>query len=1184
VVTVVFADLAESTALQERLDAESARAVMARFYQAMRAVVDAHGGRVQKFIGDAVVAVFGAPVVREDDALRAVRAAAAMTRALADLNGELERGWGVQLTIRTGVHTGELVVVPGSGARIIGGSEIVVGDVMNTAARLEQAAASGEILIGDETWRLVRQAVEVESVAALELKGKSAPVRAWRLVSPERDATSRELPVEPPLVAREAELARLRSALEETIAARTCRLATVIGSPGVGKTRLAQEFARSVGDRANVVAAHCEPSGEGITLLPVAEAVRSLAGIGEADPPEMVAEKLRALAPEVPESKRINQRVAGVLGAAEPSSAEETFWALRRGLELLARQRPIVIVVDDLHWGQPMFLDLLEHLIEWVSAAPVLILALARGELREIRESLTSTRRRATHVIELQPLGEAESRALVSGLLGGQELPEALGERILTRSEGNPLFLGEMMRMLVDEGAIRHEAQRWIAVADAAAIEVPPTINALLAARIERLGAEERSVVERAAVIGKEFYRGAVAQLVAPRVRTAIDGHLEALRRKDMVEPEGTYWIDEPVYRFHHVLIRDAAYRLLLKEARAELHERVADWLEVKAGELVGEHEEVIAFHLEQAHSYWRELGPLDARGKALGVRAAHRFHSAGRRALARADLAAAANLLGRALECDAAAEPDILWDLCETVLSAGDTENAAGLVKRLAAVGAADPRGRARASILAAQLANLTGAGEAADASDSLAEAASALGELGDRAGEAKGWHVCAQARARLGEIAAAEEALDSALRAARSAEDARRMTAVLADAPRAALWGPSPVVQASGRCLDVVRILRITPGNRHVEANGLRCQAVLEAMRGRTDAARELLADARANLEELGLTVELHEMAIDASLVELLSGDAFSAEALLRRALDGFTALGLTHGAAQAAALLARALIEQGRDEEAEEQATFAQRHASDDLKTTIAACGAQAQALASRGEHELALTTAQRAVELAAPTDALTDKADASMALACVLHAIGRDQEAREEAGYARALYEAKGHTVGVTRAERAGDASRQPVRPTPQTLLEREPSALGDKPPEQVWAASARCLNARDLDGIVGLYADAWVETDRRRLRGSVAHGREAAERLWRSAFEMNSDLRIDIEEILACDNRVIAGRFRLSGRATADAGGGRWEISAGTVMVVEHAQFVSSDRYEYDDEAAMLARYAELSAT
>src|SRR5579884_1551426 len=745
-VSVLFSDLAGSTAMQEALDPESVRQVMARYYEVMRAAVGRHEGHIEKFIGDAVVAVFGRWVVREDDALRAVRCAAAMVADLAELNDELERAWGTRLALRTGVNTGELVLSE---------EGILVGDTMNTAARFEQAAAAGEILLGETTWRLVRNHVGVEEVAPLELKGKSVPVRAWRLMSaaPSPGAAPVEILPDAPLVGRESELARLHAALHGAIAQRVCRLVTVVGSPGLGKSRLAEVFGREAAERAQVLRGHCEPSGEGNAFLPVAEVVREVSGIGDADTPEIAREKLRALAPaEDPDRERLVDRVAGVIGIGEPASPQETFWALRRGLEDLARRRPLVVVLDDLHWAQPMLLDLLEHLVEWIADAPVLVLALARPELREAREVLTSPGRRAADVIELEPLDTGESRMLLDGLLGAADLPPGLLARMLETTGGNPLFLGELVRMLVDEDALVLGEDGWAVAAGAESFDVPPTIQALLSARIERLPADERAVVERAAVIGQQFYRGAVAELLSPPVRSAIDGHLAALRRKEMVEPEGVYWIDEPVYRFHHVLIRDAAYRLLLKEVRAVLHERFADWLADKAGELVGEYEEVIAFHLEQAHAYRRELGPLDEAGRTLGARAAEHLLSAGRRALAREDLSAAVSLLSRAVACQGAADAEILWDLAEAVLSAGDATRGAEVVARYRDVTGEDALGRARAAVIEAQLANLTGEDDPVATAELVTEVARELRALRDGRGEAKAWAVVAQTNARLG------------------------------------------------------------------------------------------------------------------------------------------------------------------------------------------------------------------------------------------------------------------------------------------------------------------------------------------------------------------------------------------------------------------------------------------------
>jgi ketosteroid isomerase-like protein/tetratricopeptide (TPR) repeat protein len=1029
------------------------------------------------------------------------------------------------------------------------------------------------VLIGEATWRLVRRAVQLEPVEPLALKGKSEPVRAWRLIAtvpgPDQPGGGR---VDAPLVGRVSELGRLRGALDDAVARRCCRLVTVIGSPGMGKTRLSQEFAAAVGSEVTIVQGRCEPSGEGITFLPVAEMLRGAGEIGETDPPETVRAKLAGLVEGEQDAERIVARAASLLGAADPASVQETFWGVRRILEALARRRPLVVVLDDVHWGQPLFLDLVEHLVEWVRDGPMLLLVLSRPELRETRAVLTVPGRRAADVVELAPLASTESRAFIDGMLGRVELPADLLDRILDTTEGNPLFLGETLRMLVDEGSLTLDGENWI-TPGAGAVVVPPTIQALLSARIERLRHEERSVVERAAVIGKQFYRGAVAELVAPPVRSGLDGHLETLRRKEMVEPDGTYWVDEPVYRFHHVLIRDAAYGLLLKQARAELHERFADWLAVKAGDLVGEHEEVIAYHLEQAHEYRRQLGPLDDHARSLGARAAVMFGSAGRRALARADLAAATNLLSRALERTEDDDPELLWDLAEALLSGGDAGTAAGIVSRLAALAERYPRLRARADVLTGQLAILTGAGELEATIDQLSAAAEELAAADDGPGAAKAYHVAAQGLLQLDRLGAAETKLDQALVAARRAGDRRRITAVLAAAPRVALWGPSPVVRASGRCLDVLRILRMTPGNRHVEAIALRCQAVLEAVRGRYDPARAVLATARTTLHELGLSWELHELAIHAGIVELLAGDPAAAEAELRAARDGFTALGVDVRAAQAAALLARALVELGRDDDAIEHTRYAEQHAGGDLKTTIIWCGARAEALARRGSHAEALALAQHAVTLAEPTDALPDKADAAMTLARVLRALERCDEARAAAKSARELYQAKDHTVGVTRATELAGA---PVI-TPLTAA-RPTAVLGDRPPERAIAEWIWCVDARNVDAIVELFAEDIVRVDHRKLGWDEVRGRDALRDLYRSAMDIWPDVHTEPHEVLACDDRVIAFTHTTSGT---DGKGSPFEIPFGVVFLVENGLITTWDQYEPDNRQAMIGRYAEL---
>jgi tetratricopeptide (TPR) repeat protein len=938
--------------------------------------LERQGGYVTKFIGDAVVGLFGFPTVREDDALRAVRAAGAMRDALVQLNEELDRDWGVRIGMRIGVNTGEVVISP---------QGLAVGDAMNTAARLEQAAPAGEVLIGGSTWRQVRHAIRAEALEPLTLKGKRSPVAAFRLLAAPATAPAR-VRIEAPLIGRDAELGRLLEAFERTITARACRLVSVIGSPGLGKTRLAEELATALGERATVVWGRCEPTGEGITFAPVVEVLRGAGGIGEADPEPAVRGKLAALVPDDPDAELLVERAVSILGFGAPAPAAETFWAVRRLLGALAQTRPLLVVLDDVHWGQPTFWELIEHLAEWGRHAPILLLVLARPELRELRPTLATLATRgglAHDVLELTPLDQDQSRRLVDELLDRTEVPQALAARILTATEGNPLFLGETVRMLVDDGVLRRQADGWAITGDAEVVEVPPTISALLAARIERLDAAQRAVVEPASVIGKQFYRGAVAQLAPPPVAAGIDEHLAALRRKEVVEPEGTVWIDEPVFRFHHVLIRDAAYRGLLKEARAELHERFADWLQTKVGELVGEHEEIIAFHLEQAHDYRRQLGPLDHHGRELAARATARLHSAGRRALAREDLPAASNLLFRAarlFSVDAPELPEVLIELLEALLSAGDTAEAAPVLQRLLVIAGEDKRLSAWAGVFGAQLAELTDTAHLHEALDELTAAADALAGAGDERGVAKAQHVRAQALALLGRVGEVETVLDQALVAARRAGATRRVNAVLTAAPRAALWGPSPVMRASGRCLDVVRILRMGQGNRHVEALALRCQAVLEAMRGRTDATRNILNRCRATLEELGLGLELVETAHYTGIVELIAGEHQAAEQQLRGAYEGFTARGLGVGAAAAAARLARALLAQDRDTEAEELTRFSEAHAGEQLQPTIIWLGVRAQILARRGEHAEAEHYARRAVELASATDALVDHADA------------------------------------------------------------------------------------------------------------------------------------------------------------------------------------------------------------
>jgi class 3 adenylate cyclase len=536
VVTVLFCDLVGSTALGESTDPEALRARMRRYFDDLRTIVERHGGVVEKFVGDAVMAVFGIPVSHEDDALRAVRTASEMRAAIA------EHG----LEARIGVNTGE-VVVGGEG------ETFATGDAVNVAARLEQAAAPGEALIGAETLSLVRDAVRVEAVEPLTLTGKSEPVDAYRLLEVMADHDALALHLEAPLVGRQRERGRLWRDFEDVLAESTCRLFTLLGPAGIGKSRLVADFLERAAGEADILRGRCLHYGEGITYWPLVEILVPL-GVD-------------------PDS---------VLG----SSAEETQLAFRRLLEARAADRPQIVVIDDLQWAEPVFIDLLEHVANFSRDASIFLLCVARTELLELRPGWGGGKLNATSIL-LEPLGDSECEMLIENLLGDANLDAKTRGRIAAASEGNPLFVEEMLAMVRDHGGNGD-------------IVVPPTIHALLQARLDTLGADERLVIERGAIEGRVFHRGAVAVLSPEPMRQSLGSHLATLIRKELIRPDRPAFPDDDAFRFRHLLIRDAAYESLPKATRAELHERFADWL--AQHDLVERHE-ILGYHLEQ-HRY----------------------------------------------------------------------------------------------------------------------------------------------------------------------------------------------------------------------------------------------------------------------------------------------------------------------------------------------------------------------------------------------------------------------------------------------------------------------------------------------------------------------------------------------------------------------------------------------------
>jgi class 3 adenylate cyclase/tetratricopeptide (TPR) repeat protein len=1010
-VTVVFSDVIDSTPLGEHLDAEAYRRVISRYFIEVSRVLERHGGTVEKFIGDAVMAVFGIPVVHEDDALRAVRAATELREALAALNQELRREYGIELAIRTGINTGE--VVAGDSAE---GQAFATGDAVAVAQRLESASSSGEILIGETTHRLVRNAVLVEPLDPLSLKGKSEPVHAWRLLGVLAGAPAFARRLDSPLVGRERELALLEQAFGRAVDERACHMFTVLGAAGVGKSRLANEVLSSLSGKARVLIGHCTPYGEGNTFWPLTELVRQAASISRRLPAEEARGRLVALLKEEPEAEMVADRIGAATGIAEgDASGEETFWAVRKLLEAMAQEQPLVVGFDDLQWAEPTFLDLIDYLADWTKDAPVLIVCLARPELLDERPAWGGGKLNTTSIL-LEPLREADIKELIANLLGEGEIAEHVPRSLGEASEGNPLFVEEMLRMLIEEGELKREDGNWVAAGGLASVKAPPTIEALLAARLDRLERGDRAVLERAAVVGKLFSREALTALVPAAER--LDEHLASLVRKDLIRADRT---DAEAFGFRHILIRDAAYLALAKEARAELHEHFATWLEsARPGR---EYQEILGYHLEQAHRYRAELAPPDRHTRELATRGAESLVAAGRRAFARGDAPAAVGLLTRAtllLRDDEEARLEIAPDLGAALVETGDLMQADAVLSRT--IAAADASGDRQLELRAElERAWVDLRGEAtvgAGDLQAIAERGIATFEgVGDEVGLARAWFLLSAVHWLASRWGARTEALERALLHARRAGHRRQEAVILGALPLSLSWGSTPIPEAIGRCQE---LLAQAEGVRTVEAKILVVLAELEGGLGNFDDARRLYKESQAILEELGLRLLLGIQSQAGGTIELLAGDPQAAENELRWGLEMLQKLGAN--ASTVAALLGGALYEQGRYDEAERLTQLSESATADeDVACQILYRGVRAKVHARRGELEEAERLARQAAALAVDTDALTVHGDALMNLAEVLRLAGREAEAAPVADEARALYEAKGNTVLRARAK-------------------------------------------------------------------------------------------------------------------------------------------------------------------
>ena len=552
---------------------------------------------------------------------------------------------------------------------------------------MEQAAQPGEILIGAGTLSLVRDAVRVEATEPLPLKGKSEPVQAFRLLDVLAGAPALARRLDSPMVGRDDELRQLLDAFDRAERGRSCELVTIVGEAGVGKSRLTTEVLSRLAGRATVLEGRCLPYGDGITFWALAEMVRRAAAIDEADPPADALAKIADLLNGEDDAALVRDRVGAAIGLSDATGAiQETFWATRRLLEALAADRPVVAVFDDIHWAEPTLLDLLEYVAGFSREHPILVLCMARPELRETRPEWD----RAGTVITLAPLDSATSEDLIQNLIRSARLPSQIRDRIVEAAEGNPLFVEEMLRKLIDDGALRRDDGAWVATADLSRLSAPGTIQALITAGLDRLQDEGRAVIQRAAVVGQVFYWGAVTELSPEDARPAVGTNLQTLQRKELIRPEASPFAGEDAFRFSHLLVRDAAYESIPKRTRADMHERFASWLERVAGDRLAEYEEIVGYHLEQAHRYVIELGPPGDRSRTLGEMASSLLAKSGRAALDRSDVPAALNLLSRALElvpADSPARPRLLVDLCLALELSGRYDDEAAQLEEAASL-----------------------------------------------------------------------------------------------------------------------------------------------------------------------------------------------------------------------------------------------------------------------------------------------------------------------------------------------------------------------------------------------------------------------------------------------------------------------------------------------------------------
>jgi class 3 adenylate cyclase/tetratricopeptide (TPR) repeat protein len=958
VVTALFCDVVGSTALASELDPETVHRILSRYFEDVGATIARHGGTIEKFAGDAIFAVFGIPVVHEDDALRAVRAAAEIRDRLpvlaADVGFELE----FHIGLNTGlVHTDEE-------------RSLAIGDAVNVAARLQQAAGSGEILIGADTMRLVTGAVTAQRVPPLTLKGKAEPVEAFRLI--ETDSTSGWEPMEGNLVGREWELRLLRTAWEQTLAQRRCTQLTIIAPAGTGKSRLAHALLGELEVAATVLRGRCLHYGEGITFWPLREALTPL---GEVAKP-----------------------VLDGLAHGGGATPEELFLGVRQLLQSLAEERPIALLIEDLQWAEPMLLDLLGHVVELARDAAILVLCTARNEFLERFHDAPSPPLRSGSVLRLTPLGRPACEELLGEV--GRELSPEARERVIATSEGNPLFLQELLALARQTGSV----------------EVPPTIHALLSARLEQLPVEERLPLERGAVEGYVFHSGAVETLMVERSREEVAQHLSALQRRQLIRPHATSLPGQAAFRFLHQLFRDTAYERLPLAQRAALHERFADWA-LREGAGRPDLDEIIGWHLEQATRYRRELRMEPA--PQLSTRGARHLHRAGMRAGERGDISAARSLLERALALVPESDRlrvDITLTLAERLIEAGDLGRADELLSLVEQGGSVS----AQATLSRLDWRFFCEPDEAAPVIESTLPSMLAQFEReGDERGLARAHWLLFLMRWGTSRAMLAANEVRRAAEHARRAGDIGLWSRALGWYIATLIYGPRPVAEIDS---ELQAIERERPGPYLAACLALG-RAEVERRRGRFGEAHELIDNALAGFRELGMRTMTALCEQSSAGISLSQGDAAAARSSLLRSEATLAEFQERATRSTALAMLARAQERLGAVDEAFDSLDRAEEvSAPGDVVNFVITHCTRARLAARSGDETGAERWARSAAKQAANTDFVGYQAEALLELARVLSMQGRADEAEAHATRALELFQAKDDLPGVTSALR------------------------------------------------------------------------------------------------------------------------------------------------------------------